>query len=144
MERRGHWRTSLHKIDEYIDFLKSIGCGEAEHDPGRTLLEHLIGTYKLLDERFAPIHVCNAGLFHSVYGTPYFEPKTISLNNRDIIRDIIGEEAENLVFMFCVIPHPRVNNIMSLTDEKLRDELFMIADANREDQLYYARVERLS
>jgi len=32
---------------------------------------------------------------------------------------------------------------MSLTDEKLRDELLMIEDANREEQ-FYARVERLS
>jgi hypothetical protein len=59
------------------------------------------------------------------------------------VKDVIGEEAENLAFMFCVIPSPRFDNIMSLTDEKLRDELLMIEDANREEQ-FYARVERLS
>ena len=110
---------------------------------GRTLLEHLIGTYKILDEGFAPLHVCNAGLFHSVYGTAYFKPKTISLDKRDIVKDIIGREAENLAFMFCVIPTPRFENIMSLTDEKVRDELLMIEDANREEQ-FYARVEGIS
>ena len=55
------------------------------------------------------------------------------------MKDIIGEEAENLAFMFCVIPSPRFENIMSLTDEKIRDELLMIEDANREEQ-FYARV----
>jgi hypothetical protein len=110
---------------------------------GRTLLEHLIGTYKILDEGFAPLYVCDAGLFHSVYGTAYFKPKTISLDNRDIVKDIIGEEAENLAFMFCVIPSPRFDNIMSLQDGQLRDELLMIEDANREEQ-FYARVKGLS
>ena len=38
--------------------------------------------------------------------------------------------------MFCVIPQPRYENILSLTDEKLRDELLMIEDANREEQFY--------
>lgn len=133
---------SIDLISTKIDFLESIGCGEAMHS-GRTLLEHLIGTYKILDEGFAPLYVCDAGLFHSVYGTAYFKPKTISLDNRDIVKDIIGEEAENLVFMFCVISPPRFENIMSLQDGQLRDELLMIEDANREEQ-FYARVEGLS
>jgi len=131
-------QMSIDLISTKIDFLESIGCGEVMHS-GRTLLEHLIGTYKILDEGFAPLYVCDAGLFHSVYGTAYFKPKTISLDNRDIVKDVIGEEAENLAFMFCVIPSPRFDNIMSLTDEKIRDELLMIEDANREEQ-FYARV----
>jgi len=135
-------QMSIDLISTKIDFLESIGCGETEHS-GRTLLEHLIGTYKILDEGFAPLHVCDAGLFHSVYGTAYFKPKTISLDNRDVVKDIIGEEAENLVFMFCVISPPRFENIMSLQDGQLRDELLMIEDANREEQ-FYARVEGLS
>ena len=133
---------SIDLISTKIDFLESIGCGETMHS-GRTLLEHLIGTYKILDEGFAPLYVCDAGLFHSVYGTAYFKPKTISLDNRDIVKDIIGEEAENLVFMFCVISPPRFENIMSLQDGQLRDELLMIEDANREEQ-FYARVKGLS
>ena len=133
---------SIDLISSKIDFLESIGCGETMHS-GRTLLEHLIGTYKILDEGFAPLYVCDAGLFHSVYGTAYFKPKTISLDNRDIVKDIIGEEAENLAFMFCVIPSPRFDNIMSLQDGQLRDELLMIEDANREEQ-FYARVKGLS
>lgn len=132
----------MHRLYEYIDFLKSIDCHKTNHS-GRTLLDHLIGVYRVLDDKYAPMHVCNAGLFHSVYGTAYFKPKTISLNNRDIIKDLIGEEAENLVFMFCTIPTPRSNNIMSLSDGQLRDELLMIEDANREEQ-FYARVEGLS
>ena len=107
---------SIDLFSTKIDFLESIGCGETMHS-GRTLLEHLIGVYKVLDEGFAPLHVCDAGLFHSVYGTAYFKPKTISLDKRDIVKEIIGKDAENLAFMFCIIPHPRYANIMGRTYE---------------------------
>ena len=49
---------SIDLISTKIDFLESIGCGETMHS-GRTLLEHLIGVYKVLDEGFAPLHVCD-------------------------------------------------------------------------------------
>ncbi len=45
--------------------------------------------------------VCNAGLFHSVYGTEHFESKTIPISMRDKVRNLIGDEAEQLVWLFC-------------------------------------------
>ena len=115
-------------ISTKIKFLESIGCGETTHQD-RTLLQHLVDTYELLKD--SPRHIALAGLFHSVYGTTYFKPKTISLDNRDVVIDIIGEEAENLAFMFCTIPHPRGANIWALEDIKLRDELMIIENANQ-------------
>ena len=93
---------SIDLISTKIDFLESIGCGKTMHS-GRTLLEHLIGVYKVLDEGFATLHVCDAGLFHSVYGTAYFKPKTISLDKRDIVKEIIGKGGAEGIQCICKV-----------------------------------------
>ena len=50
---------------------------------------------------YAADEVCNAGLFHSVYGTEHIESKTIPISMRDKVRNLIGDEAEQLVWLFC-------------------------------------------
>jgi hypothetical protein len=50
--------------------------------------------------------VCMAGLFHSIYGTAHFHHKSWSLEDRHVIRDLIGYEAEFLVYIFCVTDRP--------------------------------------
>ena len=81
-----------------IDFLKRLGCEECLHGSD-TLLHHLIGTRDLLKHWGAEEYVQDAGLFHSVYGTEYFQPN-IKVT-RDQVREIIGIKAECLVDMFC-------------------------------------------
>jgi hypothetical protein len=48
--------------------LKDLGVGEFAHLNG-TLEHHLLGTCKLLMEWNNPEYVCDAGLYHAVYGT---------------------------------------------------------------------------
>jgi hypothetical protein len=87
--------------DPHLTALAALGTGETWHY-GTTLLEHLHGTREILKRWGARDALCLAGLFHSIYGTAYFETKTADLARRDEIRRLIGEEAEALVYLFCV------------------------------------------
>jgi hypothetical protein len=49
------------------------------------------------------LRICDAGLFHSVYSTERYELKAIPLSMRDEVRQLIGDEAESLVGLFCMM-----------------------------------------
>ena len=68
----------------------------------RTLLDHLQGTHDLLEAWGNPPAVCVAGLFHSIYGTYVFDKKSADMGMRKKIREAIGSQAEQLVYVFCV------------------------------------------
>jgi hypothetical protein len=42
-------------------------------------------------------------LFHSIYSTEHFEQTAVPLTRRDEVRQLIGEEAESLVWLFCMM-----------------------------------------
>lgn len=87
--------------DRHRQFLLALGTQEVRHS-GRTLYEHLCGTHELLEAWGNPEHVCNAGLFHSIYGTGNFKHQSWPLVKRVAIKELIGQESEGLVFIFCV------------------------------------------
>jgi hypothetical protein len=66
-------------------------------------MKHLRGTYDLLESWGCPVHLRLAGLCHSIYGTEFFCQSTIPLDGRDQVKEAIGEQAEQLVFLYCVI-----------------------------------------
>jgi hypothetical protein len=66
-----------------------------------------VGTYDLLSGWDLPPRVCDAGLFHSVYGTRVFRQKAWPMAGRDAICGLIGTRAEELVYLFCVINRPK-------------------------------------
>lgn len=80
--------------------LKALGAGEFAHLNG-SLETHLKGTYQLLSCWNASQHVCDAGLFHAAYGTDGFEESMLSLDERQKVGSIIGEEAEQIVYLYC-------------------------------------------
>ena len=117
-------------ISTKIDFLKQLGCNECMHGTD-TLLHHLIGTRTLLREWGAKEYVQDAGLYHSVYGTEYFQP---NLNvTRDQVREIIGIDAERLVDLFCSCQSPRAFTITLMSSGKIKDDLLLIERANMEE-----------
>jgi len=116
-----------------IDFLKSIGSDKVKHS-GRTLLEHLIGTSEILKKLGTPEYLQDAGLFHSVYGTAYFMPEGGLVNDRQTVKDLIGEEAEEIAYYFCMLDHPRIQNIFKIEPLQLRNDLVLLNSANIEDQ----------
>jgi hypothetical protein len=95
------------RISTLKNWLSAKGAGETQHS-GRTLLEHLSGTWNLMHNAGLRDALCIAGLFHSVYGTNAFRTITVAQQERDTVRNLIGDEAENLAWIFGNIPRPRV------------------------------------
>ena len=117
-----------------VDYLKEIGCGNQQHSGNRSLLHHLVGVSLILSERDYSDALCIAGLFHSIYGTSVFHPKMVSMDDRDEIKDLIGVEAENLVYQFCILPKDRQTGIAALEDGHIKNYLYDLAHANDEEQ----------
>ena len=124
--------TSIKKIE----FLKSVGCMEKGHS-GRDLYTHLEGTRKELEKLGAPEYLQDAGLFHSVYGTTAFMPEDglVSFNDRDKIVELIGKQAEEIVWWFCMLEKPRDYNIEKLEDGQLKNDLRLLNYVNHVDQM---------
>jgi hypothetical protein len=93
--------------ERYREFLLGLGAAKTPHS-GRDFLTHLAGTHDLLQSWGSPPDVCNAGLFHSIYGTWHFKHRAFPIERRDVIRDLIGEKGEFLAYCFCVIERPKV------------------------------------
>ena len=82
-----------------LEFLRRAGASEVAHSR-RTLLDHLMGTRELLAAWGAPPSWCDAGLFHSVYGTAPLPRAMLGEADRDAVRELIGAEAERLAWLF--------------------------------------------
>jgi hypothetical protein len=105
-----------------LAFLEACGAGSRDHS-GADLLSHLRGTYDLLVEWGARPAVCEAGLFHSVYGTRAFRGSIVSPEQRQAVRDIIGTEAEDLAYLFGAI------NMATLYENFDRTDRFAVLNA---------------
>ena len=117
-------------ISTKIDFLKQLGSDKFKHR-NQSLLEHLIGVRDILKKWGVPEYVQDGGLFHSVYGTTYFKPQMTT--DRDAVRYLIGEKAEELAYWFCFLDSPRSQRISILENEQLKKDLLLIDKANEED-----------
>ena len=80
--------------------LQHMGAGEFVH-LNVSLEAHLCGTEYLLRSWGAPEHVCRAGLFHAAYGTAGFADALTPIALRSEISNLIGQQAENLVYLYC-------------------------------------------
>jgi len=87
------------KLRKIIALLRELGADAIPHS-SRSLLDHLIGTYDVLNQWHCDSDVCKAGLFHSVFGTPSFPHALVADDYHDTIRNLIGERALLLVRMF--------------------------------------------
>lgn len=89
----------------YLALLRGFHADATEHS-GRHLIDHLTGTWRLLDGWGNRRAVCRAGLFHSIYGTNSFPIRSAAVSDRPAIRAAIGDEAERLAFLFCTTDRP--------------------------------------
>ncbi len=114
-----------------IQFLKDCGADLCKHSGG-TLLEHLVGTRDILREQGAPEYLQDAGLFHSVYGTAYYMPEEGISTSREDIQKLIGIQAEEIAYWYCVLQAPRINEIVKF-EGQLKEDLLWLDLANGEE-----------
>ena len=107
--------TGREHIRYLIEALEGLGTREVGHSGG-ALINHLIGTYVLLKKWQLDRSVCEAGLYHSVYGTESFSASSLSAGERRTVVRAIGERAENLVYLFGIMN--RSSFYRNLFDEK--------------------------
>ncbi|KAJ6989672.1 hypothetical protein NC653_018228 [Populus alba x Populus x berolinensis] len=101
---RGELESIDKNLPSLISVLRSVGAGECWHKHG-SFLDHLVDIYRILKIWKAPDSVCLCGLFHSAYSNSYvnlaiFDPNT----GRDVVRNHVGEGAERLIHLFCIVP----------------------------------------
>jgi hypothetical protein len=105
-----------------LEFLQKI-CSNIKHSES-TLYEHLKNTWRILKIQKRSEDTCLAGMFHSVYGTEFFDQLLL---DRENIKTIIGDSAEDLVFKFCSLTN---RDEQLLNDNCFEKELIEIAYAN--------------
>lgn len=71
-----------------------------------TFLDHLIGVHNILRLWDQSITTARVGLLHSAYSNSYvnlalFDPNIV--DERNVMRHMVGEEAEAIIFLFCII-----------------------------------------
>jgi hypothetical protein len=90
------------QLQNRLRFLRAANTETMPHSE-RRLFDHLLGTRQLLVDWGARPALCDAGSFHSIYGTDHYEQNAVPLTMRDEVRRLIGEEAESLVWLFCTM-----------------------------------------
>ncbi|SDC76204.1 DUF6817 domain-containing protein [Actinokineospora iranica] len=84
------------------DFLAARGAAELAH-PGGTLLAHLGRTRDALVAWGARPALQLAGFAHAAYGTAGFPQSLVSLAERHVLVDLVGGEAEAIVYAYCAL-----------------------------------------
>lgn len=83
-----------------IDWLKNRDAQHIELGDS-ILLDHLECIFNLLSKAKQPEAVCLAGLFYPIYDQKIFEAKKVGFEERELVQDLIGKEAELLVWLYC-------------------------------------------
>lgn len=104
----------------YLALLEGLGAGRMSHSRG-SLLDHLRNTHDLLRAWGNDPEVCLAGGFHSVYGTYVYDGRAAGLDERGKVREVIGERAERLVYLFCVTDRSTYYDQLKGDPPQLRD-----------------------
>ena len=80
-------------------WLVSRGADQVEH-PGGTLLGHLERVADRLASYQASEALVTAGLVHVAYSTEGYDTALLEPSQRDVLREVVGEEAEELAWLF--------------------------------------------
>jgi hypothetical protein len=93
------------------DFLVGMGVEQVPHTQ-KSYLGHLIAVHRLLEAQGYSRDVCRAGMFHSLYGTERFQGFTWPLDRRDEVRALVGERAERLAYVNCVMDRASLDRLL--------------------------------
>ncbi|MFB9236605.1 DUF6817 domain-containing protein [Plantactinospora siamensis] len=81
------------------EWLRQRGADGIAH-PGGTLYDHLGRVHDRLGELGAGPDLCLAGLTHAAYGTDGFDVALLDVAERATLRDLVGDDAEALVYRY--------------------------------------------
>jgi hypothetical protein len=95
----------MSELRAFTDFLVSLGIEKIPHTE-KNYLAHLIAVHRDLRSWGCPDDVCLGGMFHSIYGTEMFQGFKLPLEQRDQLRQLIGERAERLAYWNCAMDRP--------------------------------------
>lgn len=70
---------------------------------GGSYLAHAVGVYRDLKSWGWDEETARAGLFHSIYGTEFFQGFTLPISKRNEISSMIGDHAETLCYLNCAL-----------------------------------------
>jgi hypothetical protein len=84
------------------DFLVALNVEQVPHT-NKSYLAHLVAVYRLMETHGCTAEVCRAGMFHSIYGTQQFQGFKLELDQRDTVRNLIGDRAERLAYLNCAM-----------------------------------------
>jgi hypothetical protein len=98
--------TEIHAMSsnykQLTDFLVELGIEKVPHSQ-KSYLGHLVSVYRLMESEGCTEEMCRAGMFHSIYGTQQFQGFKLELNQRSMVRDLIGARAEKLGYLNCAM-----------------------------------------
>ncbi|NES81372.1 MAG: hypothetical protein F6K10_08130 [Moorea sp. SIO2B7] len=118
-----HFFVEHNPPESVVNQLQEMGCDSTSH-MNRSLLEHFQGTYRLLKKWGNRESICLAGLFHAIYGTETFYTALVSLEKRQEIALLIGDEAEKLVYYYSITTRNHfVKNLSNLNDLSITSRL---------------------
>jgi hypothetical protein len=86
-----------------IDFLRGLGTEDVQHSGEKGFLAHLVAVFRDMEAWGGNQDLCRAALFHSIYGTELFRRWSLPLDRRDDVRALIGERAERIAFVNCLM-----------------------------------------
>ena len=104
--------TSPRNYAELTAFLRSLGTAEVDHT-GHDFLTHLVAVHDLLARHGCSAELAAAGLFHSIYGTERFQEFSLPQSEREQVRDQIGEHAEFIAWVNCVMDRSTFDSAVS-------------------------------
>ena len=101
------------------DFLVGLGVEKIPHTQ-KNYLAHLISVYRLMAAQGCTEELCRAGMFHSIYGTQQFQGFTLPLGRRGEVRALIGERAERLAYLNCLMERATLDRALEADAEPYR------------------------
>jgi hypothetical protein len=125
--------TAFPSDDPLIEmFLEEHGAVRIPH-PGGTLLQHLRRVAACLAQWGAASSLWAAGYCHASYGTDGFDTPLIGLDERALLRELIGPAAERQVYIYASCDraevYPRIDGAPAVHfRDRFRGEFVTLAD----------------
>jgi len=130
------------------DFLRERGGDDVSHTGG-SYVGHCAAVYRDMKEWGYSEELALAGFFHSVYGTGIFQRFKLELDQREPLRELIGERAERLCFLNCSIVYDEFDKLLDQREGpyrmpgRLTGETLEIDDRDFQDLVAIHLVDRL-